>query len=69
MLRVEKAPSSQTCPRTDREPHGMDFLMAGAIIFTASFFVPPTSAFGSLVVGCLGVGFMARGIYERRSSW
>ena len=43
--------------------------MAGAIIFTASFFIPPTSAFGSLVVGCLGVGFMARGIYERRSSW
>ena len=69
LIRRRESAELANLPRTDREPHGMDFLMAGAIIFTASFFVPPTSAFGSLVVGCLGVGFMARGIYERRSSW
>ena len=50
------------------ELRGTALLIAGAFVFTASvlFLRPPTSVFGSLLVGCLGVAFMARGIYEGR---
>ena len=38
--------------------------IAGATIFTASVLVHPSNNVRSLVVGCLGVAFMARGIYD-----
>ena len=46
------------------ELRGTAFVIAGAFLFTASVLVHPSNNVRSLVVGCLGVAFMARGIYD-----